>query len=176
MTRAGSRTARSSGRALPDLVLRPATAADADLLLEWANEPAVRTASLRRDPIDRPTHLQWLAERLADPRCRVWIGSAGGKAVGVVRFEGGDDGRATVSVSVAVASRGRGLGQALLEAGLARARSELRPAGFRAHVRVDNAASLRLFQMAGFRPDTGGPKADGILDFLQDIARSRPRA
>jgi RimJ/RimL family protein N-acetyltransferase len=135
--------------------LRRATADDADLLLGWANEPAVRAASLRPDPIDRPTHLRWLAVQLTDPARRIWIGEdSAGAPVGVIRFEVELDGWAAVSISVASAARGRGAGSRLLAAGIAAANADLRPDGFRARVRVGNGASIALFRGAGFRLDS----------------------
>jgi UDP-2,4-diacetamido-2,4,6-trideoxy-beta-L-altropyranose hydrolase len=151
------------------ILLRRATANDADLLLNWANEPAARAASLSPDPIDRPTHLRWLAARLSDPGCRIWIGAnPAGEPVGVIRFETEPDGRAAVSISVAAAARGRGLGRRLLAAGIAAARTDLRPDGFRARVRVANGASIALFHGAGFRPDpVTAPRAGSqVVDLL----------
>jgi RimJ/RimL family protein N-acetyltransferase len=147
----GSRELTDAGRADAPLALRLATLGDADLLLRWANDPVVRTASLRRDPIERSTHVVWLAARLEDPECRIWIAESGGRPVGVARFQLDDDGRAVVSIAVDAAARGRGIGSELLDSGIAAARADLRPAGFRAWVRTDNAASMALFLAAGFR-------------------------
>jgi RimJ/RimL family protein N-acetyltransferase len=149
--------------------LRRATADDADLILGWANEPAVRAASLRPDPIDRPTHLRWLAARLTDPDRRIWIGEdSAGEPVGVIRFEVEPDGRAAVSISVSSAARGRGVGSRLLAAGIVAANADLRPDGFRARVRDGNCASVALFRGAGFWLDSmtaTGADAD-VIDLL----------
>ena len=148
-------------------MLRPATAADADLLLDWANDPKTRAASVHREPIERSTHLAWLAARLASDGCRIWIGTTpAGAPVGVVRFERDTDELATASISVDAGQRGRGYGHALLEAGLAAARRELRPSGFRAWIRAENAASIRLFEGLGFRRvESDAPGPDGVLEY-----------
>jgi UDP-2,4-diacetamido-2,4,6-trideoxy-beta-L-altropyranose hydrolase len=156
----------------PSINLRPATPDDAELLLAWANEPATRAASLRSDPIDRPTHLAWLAARLASPSCRIWIGTTDDEAVGVVRFEVGDDGRATVSIAVAPEARGRGLGRRLLAAGIEAARIELRPRGFRARIRADNEASIAVFRGAGFQANgrpANGRASDAVVAVLEYV-------
>jgi UDP-2,4-diacetamido-2,4,6-trideoxy-beta-L-altropyranose hydrolase len=140
----------------PSVSLRPATADDADLLLVWANEPTVRSVSLRTAPIDWPTHVRWLTARLASPGGRIWIGlGSDGTPLGVVRVEIEPDGMAAVSITVAPAARGQGVGRGLLAAGLAAARTELAPRAFRARVRSDNATSLALFRSAGFTIETG---------------------
>ncbi|HET9613617.1 MAG TPA: GNAT family N-acetyltransferase [Candidatus Limnocylindrales bacterium] len=150
------------------LGLRPATAADADLLLAWANDPSVRAASLQSDPIDRGTHVAWLASRLASDACRIWIGvEPGGRAVGVIRFERDDDGRAVVSISVDRDARGRGYGATLLALGLAASAAALEPAGYRAWVRPGNAASLAMFERAGFRRVEPGSRAD-VVELIRD--------
>jgi len=48
----------------PAVRLRRATASDADLLLDWANDPVTRAASFHPDPIDRSGHVRWLAARV----------------------------------------------------------------------------------------------------------------
>jgi [ribosomal protein S18]-alanine N-acetyltransferase len=123
-----------------------------------------------RAPIDRRTHVAWLAARLAAPTCRIWIGSTGGVPSGVVRFEIDADGRAVVSIAVDAAARGHGIGRVLLRQGLDAARAELRHAGFRAWVRADNAASIALFGSAGFAPSAAIPPAapDAPLELLLD--------
>jgi ribosomal protein S18 acetylase RimI-like enzyme len=121
-------------------------------------------------PIDRSTHLAWLADRLASPDARIWIGIDHDEVpVGVVRFERGPDGLAVVSITVAPEARGRGVGGVLLERGLATA-AELRPAGFRARVRATNQASLALFHAAGFQD----AETDGSEPEIRELLLARP--
>ena len=130
----------------PAVRLRRATAADADLLLGWANDPATRAASFHPDPIDAAGHESWLAARLASPTTTFWIGEdGGGRPVGQVRVEGEE-----ISISVAPDLRGRGFGRALLAAAVEEAGRTLPIERLLARVRVDNPASLSLFAGAGF--------------------------
>jgi RimJ/RimL family protein N-acetyltransferase len=143
--------------ALRQVTLRPATLDDADLLLAWANDPATRAASFSSRPILRAEHIAWLAGRLADPGCEIWIGLTmdESRPIGVVRFERDAAGIAVVSIAVATEARGEGLGAELLRSGLAAARDTLGPPAFRAVVRVANEPSIRLFEAAGFRQRPG---------------------
>jgi RimJ/RimL family protein N-acetyltransferase len=133
-----------------DLVrLRPAEPADAERLLAWRNDPATRAASLTRDVIDLQTHRAWLERRLADPDCALFIIEHEDRPVGQVRAER-SAAAAEVSIGLAADARGRGIGARSLQA--------LEPEVARwpvvvelvAHVRTENAASLRLFAAAGY--------------------------
>ena len=139
--------------AAADVGLRRVTVDDADTLLTWANDPAVREASFSARPIDRDQHIAWLTARLADPACAMWMGLARSDAtpIGVVRFERDAAGVAVVSIIVAAEARGHGFGAVLLDDGLAAARTALRPSAFRAWVRPTNEVSIRLFEGAGFQ-------------------------
>jgi len=126
---------------------------DADLLLDWANDPATRAQSFQPDRIEAATHERWLAERLASPSSRLLIGLEGPTPIGQVRFDRNPDGMAEVGISVAPDARSRGLGRSLLEAGLAAARRDrsLGVGTFAARIRLDNDVSAALFRGAGFR-------------------------
>ena len=126
--------------------------ADADLLLAWANDPGTRAASFTSHRIDSAEHQAWLARTLASPQRRLYIGWAGDEPVGQVRLDLGAAGEAEIGISVAPARRGAGLGAALLAAALDAGRREsgLGITRYVARVRVDNDASMRLFERAGF--------------------------
>ncbi|MBP1704303.1 MAG: hypothetical protein H6Q36_42 [Chloroflexi bacterium] len=132
------------------VTLRAASSADASLLLEWANDPPTRAASLTTAPIGRPEHVAWLARLLSDPRRRLWIGVAAGQDIGQVRIEVADDGAGVVSIALAPGVRGRGLARPLLLAGLEAAARELGADRARAVVRGSNEVARRLFEGSGF--------------------------
>jgi RimJ/RimL family protein N-acetyltransferase len=132
--------------------LRPATHADADLLLDWANDPTTRAAGFHPEPIDQSTHELWLSARLASPTSRLYVGLEDERPIGQVRLEVGTGGRTEVGISIASEARGRGLGGALLRAALAAGRSD-RALGvdtFTARIRPENVASISLFSEVGF--------------------------
>lgn len=133
------------------LRLRLATRQDADVLLDWRNDPAARSASLDSDPIQRPAHLAWLGDRLRDPAHRIWIGEIASGPIGSVRFAI-DGGVATVSVVVAPGHRGCGLGIRLIAAGCARVAETGLATAVDAWIRPENSASIAAFRSVGFRP------------------------
>jgi RimJ/RimL family protein N-acetyltransferase len=132
--------------------IRPATEADADLLLRWANDPTTRAAGFHPAVIDGATHERWLAARLASATSRLYVAMDGDVPVGQVRLEAGPDGRVEVGISVAPEARGRGIGHDLLRAGLeaGAADPELRVDVYVARIRAENQPSIALFTGAGF--------------------------
>jgi RimJ/RimL family protein N-acetyltransferase len=134
----------------PVLRYRPARADDAQLLLDWRNDPATRAASRSTAPVEPEQHERWLAAALADPERVLLVVEQGSEPVGTLRFDLAA-GESEISVTIAPARRGQGLAsQAIAEA------CELvlaaRPALGRivAEVRAENEASAAGFERAGF--------------------------
>ena len=136
----------------PAVEVRPATAADAALLLTWANDPETRAASFHTERIAHDEHEAWLTQTLTLPTRRLFIGMVGGEPIGQVRLDANDAGHAEVGISIAPERRGKGLGAALLAATVEASRRDpgLAVERFVARVRVGNEASIRLFEGAGF--------------------------
>lgn len=131
--------------------LRPATAQDAALLWEWANDPEVRRRSFSPEPIAWESHQRWYAAKLTDAHTLIAILEAGdGYPLGQIRFEREPE-HIEIDVTVAPGWRGQGIGRELLKRGLEAAARRWR-AGTRliAKVLPSNTASLRLFEDAGF--------------------------
>jgi RimJ/RimL family protein N-acetyltransferase len=133
---------------MSELVLRPATRADARLLFGWANDPSTRAASFSSAPIPWETHVAWLDRRLADPECRLWIGEADRWAVGTVRVER-RHGDIEISVTIAPDARGRGLAAPLIRLGTSSWLAD-HPGPVLAYIKPGNAASIRAFSSAGY--------------------------
>lgn len=149
----------------PPVRVRPATSEDADLLLAWANDETTRAMSFHSEPIDRPTHVAWLSSRLASEATRLSIGLLGPRPIGQVRLEREADGDVEVSIAIAPEARGEGLARPLLRAAMAAAQRSPALGGGRyvARVRPENAASIALFESAGFRRVASGADADGLV-------------
>src|SRR5579862_6545931 len=59
-----------SGRVAPEadhLILRPATIADAQILLQWRNDPQTRASSYDQSAVKWDSHMYWLGTVLVDP-------------------------------------------------------------------------------------------------------------
>ncbi len=131
--------------------LRPATMDDAALLFEWANDPAVRSASLESQRIYYESHCNWLTQRLE--RGAFYIAEVDGDPIGYARVDLYAPRTGALSVSVDEEYRGKGLGRQLIAAAAARAVTELDGIDYvRAEVKADNEASLSAFRYAGFIP------------------------
>lgn len=145
------RIAAAMATQAPALSLRPATAADEELLLDWANDADVRNNAFSKAPITAEGHHAWFRSKLADGNCMILIGQDRyGMPAGQVRFDLGAD-TATIDVSVDPALRGRGAGELLMQ----RALDTLRAGGCRktvvAEVLLANTASQRMFERLGFQ-------------------------
>ncbi len=132
--------------------LRDARPDDLHTLLDWVNEPGVRASAFSGEPIDPEEHRDWFESRLADPACAIYIAvNAEDRPLGQIRFELEGPERAEVDVSVAGEHRGRGLGSELIARGVERLTQETGVRRVEALVRVENVASHRAFEKAGFR-------------------------
>ena len=126
-TRISSRTTRAprqpSGWPKPTIgcspvdyvvTLRPAELSDEARLLDWRNDPATRAASLSSGEVSSQDHRRWLASKLADSRCALFVILVNSKPLGQVRIDLLDDELAEVSIGLAPEARGRGAGREAL--------------------------------------------------------------
>ncbi len=156
---------------MTDLLLRPATAADAERVFAWANDPVTRAASFTSAPIPWDTHRAWFAASLANPERHLLIAEdpevrattpAADAACAFLRLDladaqdrgdavAPDTPAAVISINVAPAARGQGVGRRALAAASATAQR----LGFRAviaWIRPRNQASVRAFTAVGYAP------------------------
>lgn len=137
-----------------ELRLRPAVEPDRDLLLAWRNDPAAVRFSRGHRAVLPQEHRAWFSARLIDPSTRIWIGEVDGVAVGQVRVDV-DAGTGLVSLVVAPEARGRGLAVPLLWGLEIALRGDLQVGDLVAEVHVENEASIRTFERAGYRRRSG---------------------
>jgi spore coat polysaccharide biosynthesis predicted glycosyltransferase SpsG/RimJ/RimL family protein N-acetyltransferase len=129
---------------------RPARAADADLLLAWRNDAAVRAVSHTTHEVAPAEHAAWLARVLADPDRTLLVVERDGAPVGTVRFDRQGH-EATLSVTIAPEQRGRGVGvQAIRESTELELAARPELARVVALVKAENTASQRAFERAGY--------------------------
>jgi RimJ/RimL family protein N-acetyltransferase len=137
-----------------DLLLRPASEADAQLLRKWRNDPEVCAASRNTAEVGDEEHTAWLEKVLADPDRHLLICELDGTAVGQVRFDRRGKGRYEISIAIAAEARGHGLSARLISAAVEWLRASLPGSEVEAHVREANVRSLAAFRRAGFRLTT----------------------
>lgn len=128
--------------------LRPARPPDGAMLLRW----------LAGDDCPDLTH------DLTNPGRRTWIGEIDGRPVGSVRIEV-TSGQACTSVVVAPDEQGVGYGSALLDTLVRMMAPDFQVQSFCADLALDDVASIRTFERAGFRPsDPPGVVATFVRD------------
>ena len=137
--------------AAPRIRLRRATEADCQLLWEWCNDVTVRAHSFESEAISFAEHRRWLARKIADPDCMLFIACNGGAApLGQIRYDL-KDGEAIVSVSVDESVRGRGYGAEMLRVSAAKMFAETNVKAIHAFIKPDNIESLRAFARCNYR-------------------------
>ena len=131
------------------VTLRPVAGADVDILLDWQRSPETRRHARKPAIPSEAEHRAWFAAKRADPGCVFHMLERDGRPVGFVRLDRDRARRAfEIAIAVAPGHRGQGVGGA----GLTLIRRLLPDACLRAYVKPENAASLRLFAAAGYRP------------------------
>ncbi|HSP07591.1 MAG TPA: GNAT family N-acetyltransferase [Acidobacteriota bacterium] len=138
------------------ITLRSATIEDADLLLEWRNDPQTRKSSHNTAEVQRDEHISWLTKTLNNTHRRLFVAEENGVPVGTVRADF-SDGVYELSWTVAPNARGHGVAKRMV-ALAARQISE----PIRAEVRAGNIASARIAEHAGMEFDR---EADGVLHY-----------
>ncbi len=152
----------------PELALRRAVSADAEILWEWANDPTTRAQSFQTAPIPLDGHVRWFEARLRDPACHFWVAESGGRIpVGCVRFDADQD-AAVVSLNLAPGYRGRGIGRQLLQLACRQYFRTSSAPVIRALIKSGNAASIRTFLSCGFHitSETSIPDAP-VLEMIR---------
>jgi UDP-2,4-diacetamido-2,4,6-trideoxy-beta-L-altropyranose hydrolase len=130
--------------------LRRAGAKDSQLLLDWANDPAVRKASFSSAPISQEDHHVWFVTKMGDRDCAFFIVTdQWDTPVGQVRFDQARS-EAVISVSLDRKFRGRGTGAAVISLACRQLFKEADARLVHAYVKTDNATSVGAFVKAGF--------------------------
>ena len=127
------------------LELSPATRIDVELIYQWANDPSVRAQAINTDAIAWEDHLSWYNKKLMSADTQIYIARASGKPVGQVRLER-ESGDWLIDYSVDINLRGLGLGESLIREVVQLHEGER----FRAQVRVNNVASMKVFEKLGY--------------------------
>lgn len=138
------------------ITLRLATLQDADLLLDWRNDPGTRLASHGAAAVQREEHVSWLTKSLSNANRKLLVAEENGVPVGTVRADF-SDGAWELSWTVAPAARGRGVAKrmvALLAHQIAQP--------IRAEIKTGNVASTLVAEHAGMQFDC---EANGVLHY-----------
>lgn len=138
------------------ITLRLATMNDADMLLEWRNDPETKKASHDTAEVQRNEHMSWLSRALSNPNRKLYLAEESGTPVGTVRADF-SHGLLELSWTVSPRARGRGVAKRMV-AVLANQISE----PIRAEVKAGNIASVRVAEHAGMEFER---EIDGVLHY-----------
>jgi UDP-2,4-diacetamido-2,4,6-trideoxy-beta-L-altropyranose hydrolase len=140
------------------ITMRPATAADSELLFAWQTHPDTRRYFRNPAPPTRCEHEAWIGAKLFDPDCLLNIVEYGDTPAGMLRLDaldrkgGGAEDAHEVSILVDPDRTRLGIGHAALRLG----RRLLPFSHLHASVHPDNSASRHLFAGAGYIPSGDG--------------------
>lgn len=148
------------------MTLRAAARGDEAKLLEWRNDPDVRASAFDESVVSPDRHHEWFENKLADPRCRIYIVEDEGQALGQARLDAVSADEAEVDIALARDARGRGLGAEALRSLAAIAAAELGVGRLRARVKAGNVASQRAFTAAGFAEAGRG---EDVVEFVRNV-------
>ncbi|RNA71482.1 N-acetyltransferase [Prosthecochloris sp. ZM_2] len=139
-----------------EITLRPATMNDAEMLLEWRNDPETRKASHNTDEVQLDDHISWLSLTLSNPNRKLYVAEENGSPVGTARADFSDN-VWELSWTVSPKARGCGVGKRMVAA-LAKQISE----PIRAEVKQGNISSARIAEHAGMEFER---ETEGVLHF-----------
>lgn len=124
---------------------------DAELLLEWCNDPETKRAHRSEADVDWEQHLVWLEEMIADPSRELLVAEENGVPVGTVRADLSGEIR-ELSWNVAPSERNRGVATRMVSEFAGQIQGPIR-----AEIIAGNTASARVAERAGmtFERQTG---------------------
>ena len=147
------------------LTARPATLADAALLLRWRNDPMTISASRVQAQVTAHDHVAWMERALVDPTRRLRIvtfarapvttpgitrvGPRGDLSIGTYRLDGVGSARIEISLTIAPEDRGRGLAREIIQLACREAVT-WGPDALTAEIRRENIPSFVAFFRNGF--------------------------
>jgi RimJ/RimL family protein N-acetyltransferase len=141
------------------LQLRLANLDDAQILLEWRNNPATREASHNTVLINEDEHIQWLKRILANENRKLYVAEIDGISVGTVRVDSENLGY-ELSWTVSPTMRSSGIGKAMVSL-----IAEDIPESIRAEIKAGNIASIRIAEEAGMVFER---EEKGVLHYRRD--------
>ncbi|MDA3970194.1 MAG: GNAT family N-acetyltransferase [Desulfobulbaceae bacterium] len=141
------------------ITLRPATMRDADMLLDWRNDPETRKASYNTSEVTKNDHIAWLTKTLDNSNRRLFVAEEDGAPIGTVRADL-SEGVWELSWTMAPYARGRGVAKRMVALLVQQITEPIR-----AEVKAGNVASARIAEHAGMKFNQ---KIEGVLHYSRD--------
>lgn len=136
------------------LKIRSVTDEDCRLLWEWVNGTNVRSSAFQSDPIVWEDHVSWFRTKRSDPNCHIYVLlDQKNTPIGQVRFDLQTDSSALIDISIDRQYCGRGYGGEALTLSCKQFFRETKIPKAIAAIKLNNYASLRAFEKAGFQKE-----------------------
>lgn len=133
--------------------LREADIDDAEIILEWRNDPITRENSFSKDLIAPKTHIKWFDGKLSDENCFMYILMDDTERVGQVRIDKVND-IGEISYMIAPNKRKMGYGKQIINLVEGVISSNIKVlVGL---VETSNEASKKCFAANGYSEFSGG--------------------
>ena len=151
---------------LSEIIVRPASFDDVDLLFHWRNLPEIIKLSSSRRSVSWPEHTSWLSSSLESDCIKIFIAQVNGVPIGQVRLEFGNS-IAWLSIYLLPAFCGMGYGTYLIKLITSQAQDYFpKISSVDAVIRNDNIRSISSFSRAGFFPIDLSSIHDSNTDFI----------
>ena len=98
---------------MSEILLRPVTTEDADIILKWRNDAATRENSFSKDVISHEDHMKWFDKKMADENCFMYMLTDDGVPVGHIRIDK-EKNIGEISYMTAPDKRGKGYGKLII--------------------------------------------------------------
>jgi RimJ/RimL family protein N-acetyltransferase len=136
--------------ALPPVVLRPAAAADAPMILAWRNLPEIAKWGTTQRQITQEEHALWFQQAVEGVDRLLLIVTCGDRPIGQVHFDRTEARSCRVSIYLIPEFIGRGLGPIALKHACWDAFASFSVDRIEAFIHKDNQRSVAAFGKAGF--------------------------
>lgn len=133
-----------------EITFRKPTLEDVKLYYDWANDPVVRTNSFSSNVIPYENHVAWFTAKLKDENCMMYLfEDHDGNKVGQVRIQK-DAKVAVIGVSADEKFRGKGYASKMIRQASDAFLQAFPGSCVEAYIKVENTASVKAFEKAGF--------------------------
>lgn len=147
---------------------------DREIIYEWAQDPASRQASFHSASIPWDVHCSWFAQKIASPCSILWVcRSVRNEKTGLIRIDIQNE-AAVISINIAPKFRGIGLGWKMIAAACEIFAKQFQALPIKAYIKLSNAASIRVFEKAGFQHQEDAETPEGALCLVLNTAKTVP--
>ena len=138
-----------------NITSRKAIESDLMLYFEWTNDETVRENSYKSEPISLENHSSWFKNKINDEECLMLVFENHiNQPIGQVRIQKQDNKSALIGISNDVNHRGKGYASKMIAIASEYFLNEYPDFHINAYIKLENTASEKAFQKAGFTTDT----------------------